>query len=126
MNHEEENKLIAEFMELKRYWDGRYGWIYPNPVQGERGSVLGDKGLKYHSSWEWLMPVIEKIEKANYGFKMCRKVVEIYFDDSKEVILTVKENSRLNSLHKAVVEFIKWYNQQTNNFLNEKNYRFWK
>jgi hypothetical protein len=68
--------------------------------------------LKYHSSWDWLMPVVEKIEKMDYGFKMCRKVVEVYVDSTKEVILKTKESCRFESLFKAVVEFIKWYNEK--------------
>jgi hypothetical protein len=44
MNTQENNKLIAEFMN------------YPD---------LGTEGdfsyLKYHSSWDWLMPVLKKI-----------------------------------------------------------------
>lgn len=61
-----------------------------------------------------LMEVVEKIEHGNYGFKMCRKVVEVYFDDTKVVILKCKEKSRIESLRKAVVSFIQWFNNQNN------------
>jgi len=64
----------------------------------------------YHLSFDWLMPVVEKIEKMDYGFKMRRKVVEVYIDSTKEVILKTKESCRMESLFKAVVEFINWYN----------------
>ena len=59
LNAEAGNKLIAEFMELK------YRWVeYPNR-QLSRWEV--DRGsywtvIEYHSSWDWLMPIVEKIE----------------------------------------------------------------
>ncbi len=59
------------------------------------------------------MPVVEKIEKDNYGFKMCRKVVEVYVDSTKVVLIHKKEKSRIESLYAAVIDFIQWYNQQT-------------
>lgn len=116
MNTEEEgNKLIANFddnMKLDVSDPKERSWM-----RNVIGSNVEDEwfhlnSLKYHSSWGWLMPVVEKIEQGNYGFKMCRKVVEIYYDDTKELILKVKESSRLASLYKAVVDFIKWYNTQ--------------
>lgn len=68
--------------------------------------------MKYHTSWDWLMPVVEKIERENYGVKMCRKVVEIYHDDTKEVIIKYKDKSRIDSLFIACYQFIEWYNNQ--------------
>lgn len=59
--------------------------------------------------WNTIMPIVEKIEQGNYGFKMCRKVVEVYYDDTKEIILKVKKTSRLESLVYAVIDFIKLY-----------------
>lgn len=82
---------------------------------GNLGEALHDVPTpKYHSSWDWLIPVVEQIEKGNYGFKMCRKVVEVYIDDTKEVIIKVKEQSRIESLYKAVIQFIQWYTQTSN------------
>lgn len=99
----ENNKLIAEFMGVKTQDKGPFCYqVYDQQWAAE--------GLRYHSSFNWLMDVVEKIEEGNYGFKTCRKVVEVYFDDTKEIILKTKENCRLNSLHKAVVEFVKWHN----------------
>lgn len=108
MNKEEiekNNKLIAKFMGNEPYEDSRYGTLWNNPASDgvhEKTSF----SLKYNTSWDWLMPVIEKIEKMDYGFKMCRKVVEVYIDSTKETFIKTKESSRIESLFKAVVEFI--------------------
>ena len=53
-------------------------------------------------------------EKGNYGFKMCRKVVEVYLDDTKIVIIKTKESDRFKSLYKAVLSFIEYYNTTQN------------
>lgn len=47
---EEKNRIIAEFMGV--YSDDS-GYNY---------SVIGNTGIKYHTSWDWLMPVIEEID----------------------------------------------------------------
>jgi hypothetical protein len=90
-----EQKEVIEGNELIRQFMGR------GVAHDPRDNIY-----HYHDSWDWLMPVVEKIEQGNYGIKMYRKVVEIYFDDTKAIILRTKEKSRLESLYKAVVEFM--------------------
>ena len=60
--------------------------------------------------WGLLMTAVVEIEKKDFGFKICRKVVEIYRDSTKEELFRFKEQSKYESLFKAVIEFIKWYN----------------
>jgi len=58
------NKLIAEFMGEK-FTDNS------GVVQGlnykliEKKHGKGNNGFRFHTSWDWLMPVIRKIEKQN-------------------------------------------------------------
>ena len=51
------NKLIAEFMGYIKYSEQHHD-LYCEET-GELGEF---KNLQYHTSWDWLMPVIEKIE----------------------------------------------------------------
>ena len=77
----ENNKLIAEFMDV-------------NLIEGQ----LGD----YHTSWEWLMPVLKKIvnEKMNVNCSgLWRKIIYPYNYDIEDV-------------HNQVVEFIKQLNKE--------------
>jgi len=92
---------------------------------------------KYHSSWDWLMPVVNKIENIGsiveihgtrhalekINLHSCRihysvfnTVTDKYVAD--ETVLfkyNTKFNiSKINCVYEAVVEFIKWYNQQNN------------
>lgn len=109
-NTTEDNKLIAEFME------------YPD---------LGTKGnfsyLKYHSSWNWLMPVVEKIRNVE-SYDRDKFSTSVVIDADKTSIKSGcygnkshsnqyfnkifggRYNSREHT-YKAVVEFIKWYNE---------------
>jgi hypothetical protein len=76
------------------------------------GREYQTSNLRYDFDFNWAMKVVHKIEKMDYGFKMCRKVVEIYIDSTKEVIIRTKESCRIDSLFKAIVEFVKWYEKQ--------------
>lgn len=53
----EGNKLIAEFMGLKFH---KIGWVDDQHIDGNYECVE----LKYHSSWDWQIPVYSKLAKA--------------------------------------------------------------
>ena len=59
---EEGNKLIAEFMGEEIGHDKMVLRPFPEdaPNNAERWTMT-----KYHSSWDWLMPVVEKIGDEN-------------------------------------------------------------
>ena len=91
----EDNKLIAEFMG----WDVKsLTTIPPNlhlsNLEIDNGDVIE---LQYHTSWDWLMPVIEKI-------------MDISFQDNGDVedfYLLRDCIPEIDGTYKAVVEFIK-------------------
>ena len=89
----ENNKLIAEFMGLQFSKGEYYRPLYNS------GDWVSENELRYHDSWDWLMPVVEKIE--DYLSDNVGKVG--YFDDG----LTIND---IEVRYQAVVEFIKWYN----------------
>ena len=128
----EGNKLIAEFMGF--IWEEKYnGYYKPNPKWTALGKekswiekIDGEKRLKYDSSWDWLMPVIDKI---NIGLRTdCLGYVDIKATEISSYspgCLSRKlpafsftlNGKRFNGKEKleavwlAVIEFIKWYNQ---------------
>lgn len=92
---EENNILIAEFM----------GWqLQDNPKDRWYGSYRKPNGIlhkntnkepmQFHSSWDWLMPVVKKCREENR--------LE-YFD----FVYYAIEMCDINVTYKAVVEFIK-------------------
>lgn len=95
---EENNKLIAEFMGV---YSEENGYDY---------TKIGNLGVSYHRSWDWLMPVIHKIESM--GCEVVHRVGDcvVYKIDEQEnyrCIIDIQGVNKLNSAYKAVVEFIK-------------------
>ena len=97
----QDNKLIAEFM--------GYSSIYSL--------------LQYHTSWDWLMPVVQKIAENHtfitpYFNTSCKLDGSVFvFGEyvDRKLIKKLKrkgENiSLINAVYKQVVEFIKEYNE---------------
>lgn len=71
---------------------------------------------KYHTSWDWLMPVVEKIEKLGFIVEIListntMQQCNVYGrEDFTE--LTVEAKSKIETVYRAVTEFIQWYNTQ--------------
>lgn len=101
MSIEEGNKLIAEFMEFE----------YNRSVPGHGGVELMQLTIndcRYHSSWDWLMPVVEKIRLLWDDTKLDLQLLEEHSDASR--IRDLRVWAERGSVWLAVVEFIKWYN----------------
>ena len=90
-----DNKLIAEFMGL--YPLSRASFIsYKNQEYYESLSEL-----KYHTSWDWLMPVVNKCLNI-YHIEQRNDDINFKFYDSM---------GDIKKTYKEVVEFIKKYNR---------------
>jgi hypothetical protein len=83
------NKLIAEFMEVDYIDVDTY--------------LENNKELKYHTSWDWLMPVIRQINEVSNYNDYCKDRLHLQrvLDDC------INENAvGIDEVYKAVVEFI--------------------
>ncbi len=114
----EGNKLIAEFMKIQTE---KIGYYYNKEFYG--GMAFAISEMKYHSSWDWLMPVVEKIEKLRVGLnasvcveymsnnqKFNFKIFDEFYNFS--VVKAGNIENKLITIWEAVIEFIKWYNSQ--------------
>ena len=102
---EKNNKLIAEFMGAEKTHIKSVGDIYC-PVPSKNGSEYTDK-LQYHTSWDWLMPVVQKIGD---------EYLNTPFDETYSHLTEQYENIwTLEDTYNAVVEFIKDQNTIKNN-----------
>ena len=94
-----DNKLIAEFMEVET----SNGIVYQNNNTNEFHRI------KYHESWDWLMPVVEKIEDMGCDVLITNGECTISGDNDYYVESIGK--SRRGATYDAVVEFINEYNK---------------
>ena len=123
-----DNLLIAIFMGYK-YYEGE-----PNDIDYQTLVIPGEKirlcNTKYHCSWDWLIPVVEKIESLNlreYNYNFDALVVQIekykcwiYMELSLDPCYTINKKSfetkflsKIEAVYSSIVEFIEWYNQYT-------------
>tara|TARA_B100000780_G_scaffold278963_1_gene254655 strand:- start:988 stop:1248 length:261 start_codon:yes stop_codon:yes gene_type:complete len=82
------NKLIAEFMGAEWHKDFFKDVCIISP---------SNISYKFHNSWDWLMPVLEKVEQVNEGIP--------------PQLIHLSLFSTINEVYEAVVEFIKNQNK---------------
>ena len=118
----EGNKLIAKVMggkfrkskdknALDKYFDLK-----------DKGYFYYENEICYHASWDWIMPVLEKIEQIgciieiSYSLVCMCRICVIGKKHEKAFNIINDNNGGLEpiiAIYKSVVEFIKWYNQNT-------------
>lgn len=120
-----ENFLLAEFM----------GWEYKHNsflnIKKDDLSAFYQhpdfrscylKDMQYHKSWDWLMPVLCKIDNCKSDTKKWTKI-STSISNNKTLILVSgsvnniiisrnEDHSKLLKTYYACVDFVKWYNQQ--------------
>lgn len=110
----EGNKLIAEFMGavtpktapeiILSYIKNDEVWYGDNTTpNGQYESAFKIFDLKYHSSWDWLMPVVDKITELS-GKKQ--------IDDKYALWMFITND--IESVWYKTIEFIKLDNKQNN------------
>ena len=98
------NKLIAEFMGVKPTILGdeityeMYGIIDCIKDGLDEQHFFLEEELIFHDSWDWLMPVVNKIEMECEGVPLQLLDCSLY--------------SEIGEVYQAVVEFIKTYNDE--------------
>lgn len=131
----ENNKIIAEFMGFEQYpiQNKSNGYII-NFNDGNVPYKLCAGSLEFHSDWNWLMEVVEKIEKIqrskwSKNTYPCISISAIsckisFYGNTEEIISNIIRPSKKQAIYDACVEFIKWYNKKKlilNNNRNENN-----
>ena len=118
-----ENKLISEFMGFPKeadavddrtiaYYVGESILRTDNTDNENSYDVFHPDDMQFHKSWDWLMPVVEKIETLGYWFNRTDGDVTIVDDNGDIVVNTPNSDGGIDIYHKAVVEFINEYNDK--------------
>ena len=91
-----ENKLIAEFMGFQKT---TIGWYDNEETMNFNSDSNTFDELKFHSSWDWLMPVVEKC--------FDRLMEDDNSDDLSFCLNDALLTTNIDEVYKAVVNFIK-------------------
>lgn len=104
MDATKEDKLIAEFMGLKPRWVE-----YPDKAlsRWEVDKNRTWQQMQFHTSWDWLMPVVEKLAEIGFPYEMKENFCgfKIYGHWKWGSGKTLQE-----AVYRAVVETIAFYN----------------
>lgn len=103
MTQIEEKKMLAEFCG----WLVNKEWTELAPKKG--WSHINDLFNDYNS----LMEVVEKIESLGYNVIIYKDYVRIE-DQMADTAFYQVENTKLDAIYRACVEFVKWWNEQQN------------
>jgi hypothetical protein len=102
----EGNKLIADYMGEAIDVLGKFGQNWKK--------VIGDISPipSYHESWDWLMPVVSKIESDGYDFFMQPLECTIIDSEGYEVAIDTHMgiSTNIEGIWNCVIKFIKWHN----------------
>jgi len=113
------NRLIAEFMggELMEDRRGNVYWFKNHHHVLVAHKAINVFAFKYHSSWDWLMPVVEKIERNGFIVEMwlslgkgCRIFRPNY---EPSISFSNESNSMIEAVYLTAAEAIEWYNSQS-------------
>jgi len=119
------NEVIAQFMgwgntqfQVYEYKEKETVWFRPN-TEPFKESYLTTNELEFHTSWVWLMEVIEKIESLGYDTGICgivikgEKLTEVLFSPqikNNKIEIHVRDSKpKIEVVYQAVVDFIKCY-----------------
>ncbi len=133
MNTTEKNsKLIVIFMDWKEVGFIQECYYIPEgfeliieqetTIEGNNCEILEEQdscspdAMKFHTSWEWLMPVVEKIENfhpyQDFIIGGNRAILESYSSVEELYSGIFDGDSKIEATYKAVIAFIGWYNKQ--------------
>jgi hypothetical protein len=121
----EGNIIIAKFMGARIEHDYSFienvqdglGYYFLKENAPENDLRYSTSGIKYHTSWDWLMPVVEKIENfGNCDIQIHSHIFYINFENGnyKKDFHRYENLTKLEMVWLAVVEFIKWYDETKN------------
>ena len=96
MNTIEKNKIIAQFLEISHQ----------------------KIAMNFHSSWNMLMDVVEKIESLGYRVTIVRHICRIDLTEESKLIIS-EDIKKIEAVYTVCFKFIQWYNDNNNN--NIKN-----
>ena len=140
----ESNRIIAHFMGVRpkmespdvyTYKDGVFFMVREDNPEKVMDAIVGYS--KYHSSWDWLMPVLDKIEKNGAKISLISNFNQFHKCNFHQVTIAIESGelsksggyfwgdgykyqkhsdtskNKLEVVYSSIIDFIKWYNEKT-------------
>lgn len=122
--------MIAKFMGLEYAKIGYTGTKYETPWQRSNDALMDQLGMTNvgeffidrqtntffefddidYTRWDYLMPVVEKIEAMGHEISICEDRCDVTAkDDENGFIGSSCHSTKLKATYEIVVETIKWY-----------------
>jgi S-ribosylhomocysteine lyase LuxS involved in autoinducer biosynthesis len=139
----ENNKMIAEFMGAKILKKGQEAYDMEDKFPNGKDRLMPNK-MEYRTSWDWLMPVVDKIESLGFQTKIyCVYSHSIHTDevtkslgcgikditesrtmaglwDNSRLVCGASAKTKLEGTYNAIVKFIKAYDEQKKAYNEQK------
>ena len=115
---EEGNMLIAKFMESKSYGNlDKEKYLSVSNIPGVSYFNKNCNDARFHKSWDWLMPVYQKIN--NY-IQIKSSEDFVFGTETDDLQINIwnaleDENACIDFLFPEIIKFIKYYNTKNPN-----------
>jgi hypothetical protein len=131
MEVQEMNEVIARFMGWKKCSkEDNWGRSRINYETWENLNHVGYSNHFFHSSWDWLMPVVEKINNIDNGifnFTIGKQfgiieytAIQIFSDTgAQRYNFQAQADTTIKAVHFTAWEFITWHNKNSKPKTNE-------
>lgn len=135
----EYNKRCAEFLGYINLTPDDKDFDFYEKLEGVLGKMLEPKSMKFHSDWNWIMEVVEAIEKVNFTQvpefscftvvikdKRCiikqhsqfalafEKLSDSFHNSNSPFVI---RDSKKEAVVQAINQFLIWYNENSKNTL---------
>ena len=116
------NESIIKFMELIKKEGNHFVFDIPNHygsfITYNDALIFALQKVKFHSSWDSLMPVMEKIHRNEFVKEVSIRPgrTRIWFNHPRVGYMQSPhepQNTSIQECYIVAVNFIKWYNEQT-------------
>ena len=116
------NLILLDFMGVAPEWNTwSQNWVYNDGIFCHISNADLKKALysmaeyaKYSTSWDWLMPVVEKIESLGYDVFINGLYCRITDSGLSDFEIESSEVARkIEAVFSSCVEFAEWYKNQS-------------
>jgi hypothetical protein len=109
MTKEFDNISIGEFIGMQQT---DLGWFDNDEVLHLSDNTFDL--LLFDKSWDWLMPVVEKINSISINSKVISVEIHdkyVMIKHGFTLLIDVEGDTMFDAVYESVVAFIKWYNE---------------